>query len=194
MAPWVENHPYLERYCVTDSSQRGYRVTKYPIFVIAHLRRREFGTRSALPPSMNPDANETLCGTCDLPLYGAPSCVVCDREAAYKLVVDVLVALKGAYKVLLASVGNPDFGQDNRRSLPGVPRKTLRVASLADASRACRAYIEHYELGGGNWLGGEVKKDGKVIAKISYNGRAWEPGDWLIKEIQLSSAVGGVAS
>ena len=143
---------------------------------------------------MNSDANELPCGTCGLPLYGAPSCVVCDREIAYKRVIDELVAPKGAYKVLLASVGNPDFGQDSRRSLPGVPRRTLRVASLADASKACRAYIAHFELGGGNWLGGEVKKAGTVIAKISYNGRVWEPGAWPTKEIQLSSEVGEVAS
>ena len=138
---------------------------------------------------MNPVVNETPCGTCGLPLYGAPSCVVCDREAAYKRTIAALVAPKGAYKVLLASVGNPDFGQDSRRSLPGVPRKTLRVASLADASKACRAYIAHFELGGGNWLGGEVTKDGKVIAKISFNGRAWEPGNYPTKEISLAEAV-----
>ena len=140
---------------------------------------------------MTTDAN---CGACGLPLYGAPSCVVCDRESAYKHAIDALIAPKGAYKVLLASVGNPDFGQDSRRSLPGVPRRTLRVASLADASKACRAYIGHYELGGGNWLGGDVQKAGTVIATISYNGRAWEPGDWPTKEIQLSSEVGEVAS
>ena len=136
-----------------------------------------------MTPDVNADTNETLCGTCGLPLYGAPSCVVCDRDAAYKVAIDALVAPKGAYKVLLASVGNPDFGQDSRRSLPGVPRRTLRVASLADASKACRAYIAHYELGGGNWLGGEVKKDGKVFAQISYNGRAWEPGEYPTPEI-----------
>ena len=136
---------------------------------------------------MPPTADETLCRACGLPLYGAPSCVVCERDAAYKRAIDALVATKGAYKVLLASVGNPDFGQDSRRSLPGVPRRTLRVASLADASKACRVYIAHYELGGGNWLGGEVQKAGKVIAKISYNGRAWEPGNWPTKEIPLTS-------
>jgi hypothetical protein len=135
---------------------------------------------------MNDDASKTSCGTCGLPLYGAPSCVVCDREAAYARAIEALKAPKGAYKVLLASVGNPDFGQDRRRPLPGVPRKTLRVASLADASKACRAYIAHYELGGGNWLGGEVTKDGVVVAKISYNGRAWEPGNWPTKEISLT--------
>ena len=138
---------------------------------------------------MNPVADETLCGTCGQPLYGAPSCVVCDRDTAYKCTIDALVAPKGAYKILLASVGNPDFRQDSRRSLPGVPRRTLRVASLADASKACRAYIDHYELGSGNWLGGEVTKDGKAIAKISYNGRAWEPGDWPTAEIPLTAEV-----
>ena len=136
---------------------------------------------------MNSDANELPCGTCALPLYGEPSCVVCAREAAYKRAIDALIAPKGAYKVLLARVGNPDFGQDSRRSLPGVPRRTLRVASLADASKACRVYIAHYELGGGNWLGGEVQKAGEVIAKISYNGRAWKPGAWPTKEIALTS-------
>ena len=175
------------------------------------------GTRSALPDSMNTDATEKPCGTCGLPLYGAPSCVVCDRAATYARTIAALVAPKGAYKVLLASVGNPDFRQDSRRSLPGVPRRTLRVASLTDASKACRAYIAHYELGGGNWLGGEVKsrasttqassevsvnrssgrlpqkkrnaeKDGVVVARISYNGRAWDPGDWR-NEISLTSEV-----
>ena len=140
---------------------------------------------------MNPHAVETLCTACGLPLYGATSCVICEREAAYKSAIDALLAPKGAYKVLLASVGNPDFGQDNRRSLPGVPRRTIRVASLLDASKACRAYIKHYELGGGNWLGGDVKKagkDGTVIAKISFNGRAADPTDWQI-EIPLTSEV-----
>ena len=138
---------------------------------------------------MIPITDEPLCGSCCLPLYGAPSCVVCDRDAAYARTIGALVTPKGAYKVLLASVGNPDFGQDSRRSLPGVPRHTVRVASLADASKVCRAYIAYYALGGGNWLGGEVKKAGTVIATISYNGRAWEPGDWPTKEIPLTEVV-----
>ena len=188
MIPWVDDYPCLERHGrhgVRRSAETGSETTQ-------RSRTRTYGrsgvgTRSALPGSMNADADETLCGTCGLPMYGAASCVVCDRDAAYKTAIDALVAPKGAYKVLLASVGNPDFGQDSRRSLPGVPRRTLRVASLANASKACRAYIAHYELGGGNWLGGEVQKDGKVIAQISYNGRAWEPGDWPTKEIPLTS-------
>jgi hypothetical protein len=112
-----------------------------------------------------------------------------DRDIAYIKKIDSLIALKGEYKVVLASVGNPDWGQDSRRAMPGVPRRTLRVASLADASTACRTYIEHFELGGGNWNGGEVKKDGVVVAKISFNGRAWEPGAWPTKEISLTEAL-----
>lgn len=130
---------------------------------------------------------KTSCSACGLPLYGASACVICTREAEYAKSIAALTAPKGTFKVRLASVGNPDFGQDSRRSLPGVPRRTLRVASLADASRACRLYITHYELGGGNWLGGEVTKDGVAVAKISFNGRAWEPGPWPTKEIPLGS-------
>ena len=118
---------------------------------------------------MNSNVTETTCGTCGLALYGA-SCVVCEREAAYTRMIVELIAPKGAYKVLLASVGNPDFGQDSRRALPGVPRQTLCVASIADASKGCRAYIEHYELGGGNWRGGEVKKDGDRKDQLQRTG------------------------
>lgn len=129
----------------------------------------------------------STCVACNAPVFGGESCVICAHEAAYAAAIAALTAPKGSYTVKLASVGNPDFRQDSSRSLPGVPRKTLRVASIADASKACRAYIAHYDLGGGNWLGGEVKKGGKVIARISYNGRAWEPGVGLTKEIPLSA-------
>lgn len=141
---------------------------------------------------MSIDVNAMPCGTCGLSLYGMPACVVCEREVTYTRKITALTAPKGtrgAYKVLLASVGNPDFGQDSRRSLPGVPRLTLCVTSLADAANASRAYIEHYELGGGNWAGGEVKRGATVIAKISYNGRAWEPGNWPTREIPLTKGV-----
>jgi hypothetical protein len=133
------------------------------------------------------EATYSTCGVCAAPVFGE-SCVICAGEAAYAAVIAALTAPKGSYTVKLASVGNPDFRQDSSRSLPGVPRKTLRVASIADASKACRAYIAHYELGGGNWYGGEVKKGGKVIAKIGYNGRAWDPVDRL-KEIPLTAEV-----
>lgn len=81
----------------------------------------------------------------------------------------------GNYRVALASVGNPDFCQDPTRSLPGVRRKTVRAGSLGEAAQLCRAYIEQHELGAGNWSGGDVTEDGKLVARVSFNGRVWEP-------------------
>jgi hypothetical protein len=109
------------------------------------------------------------------------------QETTYEAALTTLADKHGTYVVLLASCGNPDFGQDSYRSLPGVPRKRLRVGSLKAASQACRLYIAHHELGGGNWLGGEVIDHAtkKVVAQISYNGRAWQPGEWPQPEIAL---------
>lgn len=76
-------------------------------------------------------------------------------------------------KVKLAACGNPDHGQ-SPDPLPGVPSEVKEVGSFAEASAACRAYIEKYNLGGGNWAGGMVTEDdGGPIAKVSYNGRVW---------------------
>ncbi len=114
-----------------------------------------------------------------------------------------LLAPRGQYVVVLGSVGNPDFGQDSRRSLPGVPRLNVRVATLRHASEACRMYISRFELGGGNWNGGQVylvpadastrprcfrgTESEPMIAQISYNGRAWhaDPSKHPSPEIAL---------
>lgn len=114
-------------------------------------------------------------------------CLCCVADQKYQANLAALADKRGKFVVVLASVGNPDFGQDNRRSMPGVPKKRLRVASLRAASQACRLYIEHYELGGGNWLGGAVldHKTKEQVAEISYNGRAWQPGPWPKDEISL---------
>jgi len=47
----------------------------------------------------------------------------------------------------------------------------VQVKDLTDASDVCRKYIERNGLGGGNWTGGDVFKDGKRIAKVCYNGK-----------------------
>ena len=84
----------------------------------------------------------------------------------------------GNFRVRLASAGNTDFQQDSRRSLPGVPRKTVRTRTLREAASLCRAYISEYELGAGNWIGGDVTENGVLVARISYNGRIWDiPND-----------------
>jgi hypothetical protein len=110
---------------------------------------------------------------------------VAQAEFASKLA--ALGDKRGEYIVQLASAGNIDFGQDPRRSMPGVPKKRLRVATLKNASLACRLYITHYELGGGNWIGGEVThaKSKKLTAYVSYNGRVWNPTVNPMAEIAL---------
>jgi hypothetical protein len=78
------------------------------------------------------------------------------------------------YRVLLASCGNPDYGQDP--DAPQSPEEWRAVADLEEASRACRAYVEYLNLGGGNWSGGlVVDAKGKAVARVSYNGRVWPP-------------------
>jgi len=76
------------------------------------------------------------------------------------------------YRVRLCSVGNIDFGQNPER--PYSPLKWATSFSLAGCSRACLDYISKYELGGGNWNGGQIFKGGVQIARVSYNGRIWE--------------------
>ena len=54
------------------------------------------------------------------------------------------------------------------------------VESIEQAAKVCRAYITRNELGGGNWTGGKVYQvNGKktLVARISYNGRAWDNND-----------------
>ena len=81
-------------------------------------------------------------------------------------------------EVKLSSCGNPDF----RQYAPISPSGIIQVSTLKEASEKCRQYIASWDLGGGNWNGGQVLKDGKLIAKISYNGRIWDLKD---KEIIL---------
>ena len=78
-------------------------------------------------------------------------------------------------KVLLASVGNPDFRQDPNKQLYGCERnKWVQVNSFKEASEAVKCFIDRNSLGGGNWSGGDIIENGEVIAYVSYNGRVWE--------------------
>jgi hypothetical protein len=71
--------------------------------------------------------------------------------------------------VKLSSCGNPDFKQDE----PLSPAKRIKVQTLREAIEQCKAYIAEWNLGGGNWDGGQVYDGSGQIAQISYNGRIW---------------------
>ncbi len=90
------------------------------------------------------------------------------------------------WRVVLASIGNPDHDQDGTKPLPGVPRDVRLVRSYAEASAACREYIARYRLGAGNWHGGDILDvAGKVMARVSYNGRVWPPEAWFPEQQPL---------
>jgi len=48
------------------------------------------------------------------------------------------------------------------------------VASLREAALVCSRYRDEHNLGGRDWSGGDVKLGGKLVARVSYNGRVWD--------------------
>ncbi len=85
------------------------------------------------------------------------------------------VPLPGEFNffVVMRSMGNPDHAQDPKK--PISPSVIHEVGSLTGAATCCLEYIRHWDLGGGNWNGGQVFRNGKSYAYISYNGRVWKP-------------------
>jgi len=75
-------------------------------------------------------------------------------------------------KVKLSSCGNIDKGQNPYKKMS--PSKLVTVEDLKMASLACLEYIKKWNLGGGNWTGGQILSNGKQIAAVSYNGRVWD--------------------
>jgi hypothetical protein len=78
----------------------------------------------------------------------------------------------------LQSVGNPDFNQYAPISEPQV----VHAPTLEGMKLAAHDYIEHWDLGGGNWVNPVVRDEaGDAIGFFSYNLRFWEgdgTGDW----------------
>ncbi len=73
------------------------------------------------------------------------------------------------FTVVLRSVGNPDFAQYAPVSNP----KRVVTNRLSEIKKAFLAYIEEWNLGGGNWPRCPVCRNGKVAGHFSYNGRFW---------------------
>lgn len=81
-----------------------------------------------------------------------------------------LAPASGAYQVLLHALPNLDFRQGSAE----IPRRWVRVRSLAEAGQRVRTFIEENSLGAGNWAGGLIRQGGRVVARVSYNGRIWQ--------------------
>lgn len=86
------------------------------------------------------------------------------------------LAQRQPLRVALMTAGNPDLGQDPAQTLLGVRNRLAPVASLGDASRVVCRFIVENQVGGGNWVGGQVLDGcGQQVARVSYNGRVWLP-------------------
>ena len=95
-------------------------------------------------------------------------------------------APKGGLLLEVSAVPNGDFSEGSWEAQVELGPEWLRVGSLAVASAVAMAYRRKHRLGGGNWSGGQVWDDGgKMVARVSYNGRVWEPGVWPTKEVDV---------
>jgi hypothetical protein len=84
---------------------------------------------------------------------------------------------KDGMLLLLRADLNFDFSPGTHQASIQLPPQWVRVGSLGEAQQRSRAYIEAHALGGGNWTGGDVYRDGQPYARISYNGRIWSALD-----------------
>lgn len=89
--------------------------------------------------------------------------------------------LRYDYAVFLTARGNPDKGENPHALI--APEQIGFGNTFADVSRACRDFISLYNIGGGNWVGGEVYetadllKKPKLVAFVSFNGCVWQVDD-----------------
>ncbi len=101
----------------------------------------------------------------------------------------------GNYLVTLSKAGSPDRGQDPTRSFWRT-RPTSAVARTMEVAAAlCEDYIQENDLGSGNWTGGEILEDGRLVARVSYNGRIWNADpDYVPAPVQVASGLAATAS
>lgn len=87
------------------------------------------------------------------------------------------------YTVILKSCGNIDIGQNPYEDIS--PTRTHWADSIEKCQKAVRDYIEKWNLGGSNWIGGNVyNNNGEYVGNISYNGRFWDKDHKYGKEIK----------
>lgn len=107
--------------------------------------------------------------------FGPAFAAELDRLVLRRMLTSELVTpTPKGYSLFLRAVPNRDFGPKSHEANVDVPGRWIPVSSLADARQKALDFIRAWDLGGGNWSGGEVASDGKVVARISYNGRIWD--------------------
>ena len=82
------------------------------------------------------------------------------------------------YTVKLSTCGNPDFNQNPYEPLYGVPSYMFKCQTIEECVQEVRRYIELFNIGSGNWTGGQVyDENDNLIGRICYNGRFTRQND-----------------
>ena len=77
-----------------------------------------------------------------------------------------------SYTVKLNTCGNIDYGQNPYEPMYGVPSYTFKCQTIEECVQEVRRYIELFNIGSGNWTGGQVyDENDNLIGRIHYNGR-----------------------
>jgi hypothetical protein len=83
--------------------------------------------------------------------------------------------VKKAYTLSLSHRPNPDVNGGYWTDVTRPSGRTLvAVANLDEARRRTMDFVRRYELGSGNFSGGEVLSGGQSVAVVGYNGRVWD--------------------
>jgi hypothetical protein len=70
----------------------------------------------------------------------------------------------------------------------------VEVESIEEAARKCVEFVRYNNLGGGNWIGGQVLSNNQIIARIQLTGKIFLLSDkyfnagnsyWLQKLLEL---------
>jgi hypothetical protein len=72
-------------------------------------------------------------------------------------------------QVELGAISNPDMDEDNE-----IEFKRVSVKSIDEAVKLVKNFISENDLGGGEFIGAQIYKNGKPIAYVSYNLKVWE--------------------
>lgn len=76
-----------------------------------------------------------------------------------------------SYAVRLSTCGNIDRGQNPCEPMYGVPPYTFKCQTIEEGIQEVRRYIELFDIGFGNWIGGQVyDENDNLIGRIHYNG------------------------
>ena len=73
--------------------------------------------------------------------------------------------------VSLGARRDPECFWDGNRRTIYVPLHAVEVYNIEEASEVCKEFIQTYGLGEYNWIGGEIKENGKTVGLVSFSGK-----------------------